>query len=68
MTRSNNRAARTPGGDARAGSGGRKLGVHLAMWDFGQCDAKRCTGKKLERMGMLRSLQVRQRFPGVVLT
>lgn len=25
------------------------------MWDFEQCDAKKCTGRKLERLGYLRS-------------
>ncbi|EFC39753.1 DUF367 domain-containing protein [Naegleria gruberi] len=42
--------------------------IDLAMWDFQQCDSKRCTGKKLERMRMLRSLPVSCHFRGVVLT
>ena len=43
-------------------------GIRLAMWDFGQCDAKRCTGLKLARFGMLRALPVSAFFPGIVLT
>ncbi|KAF0982278.1 hypothetical protein FDP41_011208 [Naegleria fowleri] len=42
--------------------------IDLAMWDFQQCDSKRCTGKKLERMRLLRSLPVSCHFRGVVLT
>ncbi|KAL9652201.1 hypothetical protein ABK040_013970 [Willaertia magna] len=38
------------------------------MWDFQQCDAKRCTGKKLERMRLVKSLPVSCHFRGVVLT
>jgi hypothetical protein len=40
------------------------------MWDFGQCDARRCTGKKLERFGWIKGLKPSQRCRGnaIVLT
>lgn len=40
----------------------------LGMWDFEHCDPKRCSGKKLERMGMIKTLKVNQRFLGVCMT
>lgn len=36
--------------------------------DFNHCDPKRCSGKKLSRLGIVKSLKVGQKFNGVVVS
>lgn len=46
----------------------KKLEFKAACWDLGHCDAKRCSGKRLMRLGMMRELHVGQKFAGVVVS
>ncbi|CCD71625.1 18S rRNA aminocarboxypropyltransferase [Caenorhabditis elegans] len=45
-----------------------KFPFRLAMYDFNQCDPKRCSGRKLLRANLITEVKLGQRFPGLVLS
>ncbi|KAN0084623.1 protein of unknown function (DUF367) domain containing protein [Tylopilus felleus] len=48
--------------------GSPKIDVPVAMWDFDHCDPRRCSGKKLARLGLIKELKIGVRFRGVVVS
>ncbi|KAF8564749.1 hypothetical protein P879_07533 [Paragonimus westermani] len=44
-----------------------RTSIPTAMWDFEQCDRRRCSGRKLVRFGLSRLLRLNEGFGGVVL-
>ena len=43
-------------------------GLQLRMWDFAQCDPKRCTGARLAKRGVFTKMNLKQPFRGIVLS
>lgn len=41
--------------------------VTLGFWDFGQCDSKKCSGRKLYRLGKVKLFRTNQKFHGIIL-
>ncbi|TVY58477.1 Ribosome biogenesis protein TSR3 [Lachnellula cervina] len=39
-----------------------------ACWDLGHCDPKRCSGKKLMKIGLMRELHIGQKHSGVIIS
>lgn len=63
------RKARQEGGAVKPVSGkSASFPAKLAMWDFDHCDPKRCSGKKLERLGLIKNLRIGQKFQGIVVS
>lgn len=71
---SNPPRTRPPRGDEENGEGDSAASTSsrppykAAAWDLGHCDAKRCSGKRLIRLNLMRELHVGQKFAGVVVT
>ncbi|KAI6088296.1 DUF367-domain-containing protein [Hypoxylon rubiginosum] len=60
------RQTENDGEDADAPS--TKPAFKAACWDLNHCDPKRCSGKKLIRLGLMRDLHLGQRHNGVIIT
>ncbi|QSL66818.1 hypothetical protein MERGE_001205 [Pneumocystis wakefieldiae] len=46
----------------------KEIPLLLGMWDFGHCDPKRCSGKKMARLGLIKTLKMGQKWNGIILS
>lgn len=53
---------------AEEGGSSKRPEYKAAAWDLGHCDAKRCSGKRLMRLGLMRELHIGQKFQGIVVS
>jgi pre-rRNA-processing protein TSR3 len=44
------------------------VGLKLRLWDFAQCDPKRCTGARLVKRNLFQSMPLKSPFRGIVLS
>lgn len=65
---SNPRPRPVPRGDGEDAAGSSRPAFKAACWDMGHCDPKRCSGKRLMKLGLMRELHIGQRFPGVIVS
>lgn len=42
--------------------------IKMGMWDFAQCDPKRCSGRKLCRLKVIDEFKVGHKFRGIILS
>lgn len=56
------------GDDDEDGAPRSRPAYKAACWDLGHCDPKRCSGKKLMKLGLMRDLHIGQKHSGVIIS
>jgi len=46
----------------------KQSGIKLAMWDYGHCDVKKCSGRKLARLHVIKDLRLSAKWRGIILS